>query len=131
MPSVLTKMAIQISGTNVIDNSRKTQNLETIIGTSLGTTGTVDLDVGALTGSYQSINMTGDITFTTSNRGDGRSVTLRINPGASSRTLTYPADWRFVGTKATSLSSSKLAILTITFFGTADTDCIAAISVEA
>jgi hypothetical protein len=124
-------MAIKINDTTIVDDSRKTQNLETIIGTSLGTTGTVNLDIAALTGSYQSINMTGDITFTTSNRAAGRSVTFRLNPGASGRTLVYPTDWRFVGTKVTSLTASKLAVLTITFFGTADTDCIAAISVEA
>lgn len=123
-------MAIKINDTTIVDDSRKTQNLETIIGTSLGTTGTVNLDMAALTGSYQSINMTGDITFTTSNRAAGRSVTFRLNPGASGRTLGYPS-WRFVGTKVTSLAASKLAVLTITFFGTADTDCIAAISVEA
>lgn len=123
-------MAIKINDTTIVDDSRKTQNLETIIGTSLGTTGTVNLDMAALTGSYQSINMTGDITFTTSNRAAGRSVTFRLNPGASPRTLAYPS-WRFVGTKVTSLAASKLAVLTITFFGTADTDCIAAISVEA
>lgn len=124
-------MAIKINDTTIIDDNRKAQNLETTIGTSLGTTGTVNLDMASLTGSYQSINMTGSITFTTSNRDAGRSVTFRINPGASSRTLTYPGTWRFVGTKVTSLNASKLAVLTLTFFGTADSDCIAAISVEA
>ena len=124
-------MAIKINDTTIVDDSRKTQNLETLVGTSLGTTGTVNLDMSALTGSYQSITMTGSITFTTSNRASGRSVTLRIDPGASSRTLTYPGTWRFVGTKITSLNASKLAVLTLTFFGTADSDCIAAISVEA
>jgi hypothetical protein len=124
-------MAIKISGTTVIGDDRKTQNLETIVGSSLGSTGTVDLSISTLTGSYQTITMTGDITFTTSNRASGRSVTLRIDPGASSRTLTYPGTWRFVGTKITSLNASKLAVLTLTFFGTADSDCISAISVEA
>jgi hypothetical protein len=124
-------MAIKINDTTIIDNSRKTLNLETTIGTSLGTSGTVNLDISALTGSYQSITMAGAITFTTSNRGAGRSVTLRLDPGASSRSLTYPTGWRFVGTRVTTLNSTKLAVLTITFFGTADTDCIAAISVEA
>jgi len=108
----------------------KTGTLESTVGSSLGTTGTVDLDMKSLTGTYQTINMSGTITFTTSNRLIGRSVSIRLNPGASGRTLTYPVGWRFVGEKITSLSASKLAILTLTFFGSNDSDCIAAIAVE-
>lgn len=96
------------------------------VGTSLGTTGTVNLDMSALNDTYQSISASGAITFTTSNRAAGRSVTIRILAGASSRNLTFPS-WVFVGSAApASLAANKTGVLTLTLFGTADTDGVAA-----
>jgi hypothetical protein len=45
------------------------------------------------------------------------------------RTLTFPA-WKFVGAKPSDQAASKIGILTITAFGTADTDIVAAYAVE-
>ena len=91
---------------------------------------TVDLDLAALDGQYRTITLTGDITFTTSNRAAGRTVVIRLLPGASERTLTFPADWVFVSTKPATLAANKTAVLSLTFFGTADTDCVAAYGVQ-
>jgi len=91
---------------------------------------TTDLDMAALDGQYRTITLTGDLTFTTSNRATGRTVVIRLLPGASTRTLTFPSGWVFVGTKPATLAASKTAVLSLTFFGTADTDCVAAYAVQ-
>lgn len=89
---------------------------------------TYDLD---LTGNDQeTISLTGNITFTTSNRSSGRSKTIRILTDGTLRTLTFPA-WDFVGTKPTDQAATKTGILTLTAYGTADTDIVAAYDVEA
>ena len=92
---------------------------------------TVDLDMATLTGKYRTISLTGNLTFTTSNRASGRQVVLRLLADASTRTLTFPGGWRFVGTKPANIAASKVGVLSILFFGTADSDCVAAWGVEA
>lgn len=91
---------------------------------------TVDLDLAALDGQYRTITLTGNITFTTSNRAAGRTVVIRLLPGASERTLTFPADWVFVSVIPTTIAANKTAILSLTFFGTNNSDCIATYSVQ-
>jgi hypothetical protein len=91
---------------------------------------TTNLDMATLTGTFQTLTLTGNVTFTTSNRAAGRFVSIRIIPGASTRTFTFPA-WKFVGTKPTDIAADKTGVLSITFFGTGDDDCIAAYAVEA
>jgi hypothetical protein len=91
---------------------------------------TTNLDMAAHAGTYKTISLTGDLTFTTSNRASGRTVTLRLICDATQRTLTFPAGWVFVGTKPSNIAASKTAVLSLTFFGTADTDCVAAYGVQ-
>jgi len=96
------------------------------VGSALGTTGTVDLDMAALHGTYQTIALSGALTLTTSNRAAGRSVTLRLAAGGGARALTFPG-WVFVGAAApTTLASGKVGILTVTFFDTSDAAAVAA-----
>lgn len=96
------------------------------VGANLGTSGTVNLDAEALNGTYQVIDLAGAVTFTTSNRAAGRTVTLRLAAGASARTLTFPA-WTFVGGPTpASLAASKVAVLTVTFFDGTDAAAVAA-----
>ena len=92
---------------------------------------TTTLDMAALTGGYRTLSLTGDVTFATSNRASGRQVTIRITCDATQRTLTFPAGWVFVGTKPSNIAASKTGVLSLTFFGTADTDCVAAYGVQA
>lgn len=91
---------------------------------------TVDLDMAALTGLFRNISLTGNLTLTTSNRAAGRTVTLRLICDGTLRTLTVPAGWVFLGTKPSNIAASKRGVLSLTFFGTADTDCIAAWGVQ-
>lgn len=91
---------------------------------------TTDLDMAALAGGYRTISLTGNITFTTSNRASGRTVVIRVICDSTQRTLTFPAGWVFVGSKPANIAASKTAVLSLTFFGTADTDCVAAYGVQ-
>lgn len=91
---------------------------------------TVDLDMTALAGAFRTITLTGNITFTTSNRSAGEMVTLRIICDGTQRTLTFPVGWRFIGPKPANIAASKVAVLTVMLFGTADTDGVAAYGVE-
>jgi len=78
----------------------------------------------------QTITLTGDITFTTSNLAAGRSVTLIITPGASVRAFTFPA-WISVGAALpANVAANKTAILTLTATGTTDASVVAAYSVQ-
>lgn len=72
----------------------------------------------------------GNITFTASNYRVGSIKTVRIIPGASLRTLTFPAGWVFVGIKPTDVDANKTGILTVTSFGTSEGDCVAAWAVQ-
>jgi hypothetical protein len=88
---------------------------------------TVDLDISAYNGQYRSITLTGNLTLTTSNRAAGRMVAIRLDSSGADRTLTFPA-WKFLSGTPTLLKANETAVLSLTFFGTNDTDCIAAYS---
>jgi hypothetical protein len=81
--------------------------------------------------NIQTVTLTGNITFASTGRAAGRSKTIRIIGDSVSRTLAFPAEWKFVGSAApTALAADKTAILTITLFGTTDDDAVAAYAVE-
>lgn len=92
--------------------------------------GTVDLDMAVLTGKVRTISLTGNLTFTTSNRANGRQVAIRLICDGTNRTLTFPAGWIFIGNKPANISASKVGVLSLTFFGSADSDCVAAWGVQ-
>ena len=91
---------------------------------------TIDLDMAALAGGYRTISLTGNLEVTALNRAAGRQVTLRLVCDASIRTLTFPAAWVFLGTKPSSLAASKTAVLSLSFFGVNNADCVAAYGVQ-
>jgi hypothetical protein len=89
-----------------------------------------DLDMAALDHQYKTLTLTGDVTFTSSNRANGRMVSIRILPGASARTLTFPVEWDFLGSKPATIAANKTAVLSLTFYGSTDDDCVAAYAVQ-
>jgi hypothetical protein len=79
----------------------------------------------------QTIDLTDDVTFTTSNKGAGRALTVRINSDSSVRALAFPAGWVFVGAAApVSIAADKTALLRLYCYGTADTDVVARYEVQ-
>lgn len=124
---------ITANSINASSYSGITSSLTATVGVGLGTTGTVNLDMSLLSGTYQTINMSGDITFTTSNRGTGKGTTIRLVPnaaGIATRNITFPAGWKFVGVASTTVLPNKVGVLTILYFGSAETDCLATIITE-
>jgi hypothetical protein len=107
-----------IGGNNV-------DNIQNLIHDISTTTTTLDFSGDQL----QTISISANTTFTTSNRATGKSKTIKITTDGTERTLTFPS-WKFVGSKPTSQVASKIGILTVTSFGTADTDITASYAVE-
>ena len=96
------------------------------VGTGLGTSGTVNLDMAVLHGTIQTIALSGAVTFTTSDRAAGREVTLVLSAGGASRTLAWPS-WLVVGAALpTTLASGKTTVVTATCTDTTDAATIAA-----
>lgn len=92
---------------------------------------TVNLDFSATLPVYRSITLAGDLTLTGSNYGLGRQVSLRIVADGSTRTLTFPAGWTFIGAAAPAdIAAGKTAILSMTTYGSTEGDVVAAYSVE-
>ena len=74
---------------------------------------------------------TGNITITGASYTAGKSITLRVVGDGSSRTLSFPANWKFVSFKPTSIAANKTGVLAVTSFGVTDGDAVAAWAVEA
>ena len=100
------------------------------VGTGLGTSGTVNLDMASVNDTTQWITATGALTFTTSNRAAGRSVTLVIDAGGSGRTLTWPSWIPGGAALPTTLASGKRLIVSVMFLDTTDTAASAAAAVQ-
>lgn len=91
----------------------------------------VTVDIDFLLADYRTLSLTGNVTFTTSNRAAPRTVSIRIICDATPRTYVFPAGWIFVGGAAPSgIAASKTAILTATCFGANDADIVAAYAVQ-
>lgn len=80
--------------------------------------------------SLQTITLTGSVAFTSSNLSAGAVKALRIIPGASNRSVTFPA-WKFVGQAApTAFLANKTARINLESWGTTDADVVAIFAVE-
>lgn len=80
---------------------------------------------------YKTVTLAGNIDFTaSSNRAAGRSVVIRVIGDGSDRTLAFNASWKFYGSVPTTLAASKEGCLSLTCFGTNETDVRAVWAVE-
>jgi hypothetical protein len=117
-----------VSGTNTGD-----QNLSGLAAVDshsvLTYAGTTDIDFNSAA-NIRTLSLTGDVTFTTSNKAAAKSRIIRIIADGTIRNFTFPA-WKWPGGAApTSIAADKTAILSLLAFGTADTDIVAAYTVE-
>lgn len=80
---------------------------------------------------YIEISLTGDITFTTSNRAAPKSITVFIVGDVVPRNLFFPVGWIFVGgTAPTMIGAGKVGVLTATCRGANDADIVFAYAVQ-
>lgn len=84
------------------------------------------------TDGYYSLALTGNVTFTTSNRSAGKALSVRIAADASQRALAFPSGWKWLNLSAApaNIAASKTGVLSVTAFGTAETDIIAVWAVQ-
>lgn len=114
------------TGAQTVDGKSHTGQVR--IENAIATT-TTALDMSS--NEIQTISLSGNTTFTTSNRATGRTKMVKILCDGTGRTLTWPAGWIFVGAAApTSIAANKTAILTITCFGSNDSDIVAGYAVQ-
>lgn len=80
-------------------------------------------------GALQTLTLSGDATFDTTltslAAAHGRALQLLVTADGSERTLTFPAEWRWLGTKPATLAASTTALLSLTFWGPDEEDVIA------
>jgi hypothetical protein len=130
--TVAVSALLPLSGGTMTGSIVTSKQVQTTVAT-LGTSGSIGIDLsesmlkttGTLTGNITSLVAT-DLAA-------GRSATLRIINGGTNRTIAYSASWRWVGLKPANpftLAANKIGILSLTAFGSAETDVIAALAVE-
>lgn len=80
--------------------------------------------------TLQSVTLTGNVTFATSNLVAGRSVSLRVVCDGTNRTLTFPSGWVFLGTKPSGIIAGKTGILSLVCYVQSDVGIVAAYAVQ-
>lgn len=70
-------------------------------------------------------NITGNVNFSVYAYQAGSRRTVRLVGDGSTRTLTFPAGWVFLGTKPTELASGKVGVLSLISFGANEANCVA------
>lgn len=141
---------LNVNGPNMnVSSGTTVTNSGTIIlnGSSTYTAGTTvgfynqTFQVGALTSTtplylnltnqcYQTVALTNNATLASTNRAAGRGITLKLLASGADRSLVFPA-WVFIGSApSTNISSGKIGLLSVQFFGTNETDGVAAFSVQ-
>jgi hypothetical protein len=116
------------SSTTTISDIATGKNFAINVGTLATASGTQDLDFTSQ--GYLTHLITGNITYTASNYSAGKSLTVRITSDGTARNLTFPTNWTFIGAKPTSIAAGKIAILSITSFGTTEANTVAAYAVQ-
>ncbi len=114
----VTTATLDVAGNNI-------DNIQNIIHDTSATTNALDFNADQL--QFDTIDA--NTTFTTTNRAIGRSKTIKLTTDGSTRTFTFPA-WKFVGAEPSDQAANKVGILTLTCFGSADSDIVAAYAVE-
>jgi hypothetical protein len=91
----------------------------------------VAIDTSPALPVFNSLALNQNTTFTTSNLGNGRSASVRVICDGTTRTLTFPGTWTWLGSgPPSSLAANDVGYLSITAYGATDADVVAAWSYE-
>lgn len=110
------------AGIDVVGNN--IDNIQNLIH-DVSTSGT---DIDFTEDELQTISISANTTFTTTNRVLGKSKTLKITTDGTLRTFTFPG-WDWVSVIPANQAASKDGYLTLTSYGTTDADIVAAYQV--
>ena len=112
----------------------------TIVSGSVATLQTTVKDYGSVTSftvdftaaPLQKMTTAGSVSpSSSSNREAGRSVTLLIdNSAGAQRSFSFNSSWKFIGEKPAAIAANKIGILSLTAFGTAETDVVCSYGVQ-
>lgn len=80
---------------------------------------------------FQEIALTGNLELTGSNYVSPSQIKVILRADASTRTLTFPAGWVFVGTAPANIAADKTGVLTLISTGVVEADVVASWEVEA
>ena len=126
-PIVLGDTAVAASSTTTTINDLTLTDLirsQLEIGTTLGTTGTINLDFTSNEIQLMPA-MTGAVVFTGSNYVAGASKTIRIIGGTTAYGFTFPAGWKFLDSQIPeNLAIGKYAVLTLTSLSTDEANVV-------
>lgn len=96
---------------------------------SLGSvSGSVSVDFDPAIPSYRTLTVAGALTFASANLGAGRGISIRLDNSAGiTRALTFPGSWTWLsGSAPTQVEASKVGIVSLVAYGSADSDVVAA-----
>lgn len=91
------------------------------------TTGAIAVDLTAGK-EIDRVVLTGNPTFSTANRANGLFKSIRIDSNGSSRSISFTSGWVWLGTDnsaGVTLASGKSAVLSLTCYGSNETDIVA------
>jgi hypothetical protein len=87
-------------------------------------TNNINLNFSAETGLHTRL-ANGDVTITATNYVAGATKTLFITAESTSRSLSFPSSWIWVGYKPNNIAVQKTGVLTVTSLGTAEANAVA------
>jgi len=113
------------------DSSGQAYNLTLDRFNTLSPAASVAIDADPALPVFNSLLLDQDTTFTTANLGAGRSASVRVTADGTTRMLTFPTGWTWLGSGApTEIASGDVGYLSIVAYGTSDSDVVAAWSYE-
>lgn len=111
----------------VFDAARIPKGVGPSFRTSTASTETLDFSTGE---EIVRSTRAGTLAFSGSNYTAGVTKTVIWSGGSSSRSVSFPAGWKFVSFKPTTLAANKIGVLSVAAYGTAESDVVAAWAVE-
>lgn len=114
-----------------LDDTGQSFNLTLDRFNTLTPAASVAIDTDPALPVFNSLSLDQDTTFTTSNLGNGRSASVRVVCDGTTRNLTFPGGWTWLGSgPPSSLAANDVGYLSITAYGATDADVVAAWSYE-
>ena len=93
---------------------------------------TADINVDFDEDALQKATLNGNVAIDTAaaNKGAGKSIVIKILCDGTARNFTWNSSWVFIGEKPASIAASKTALLSMTCFGTNETDVVCGYAVQ-